>query len=385
MIYADFNGSAPICPEVKDYLIKRLEEGPFANPNAIHYLGAKTLMGMEKARKICGEILGADKTQVIFNSGATEGISTIFHSFLHPAQVKGRTKIIISGIEHSAIHNTANSYIERGFSVHILKTHPNGIVDIEELESLIAHEAQNIAMVAVMAANNETGIIQPFEEISTLCKKNNIKYFCDTTQYFGKIEFNFSESSLDYAVLSGHKIGALPGTGIMLAKDPNSIIPLIIGGGQENNLRGGTQNYIGNETLAVALTAFSEKKEKLETINSKRVEFENKIKELHPEVVIIGQNSARLAGTTYIAYPGIHGQAVQIELESQNIFVTTSSACSDNAPVTSRVLKSLGVSDEVGRAVVRITLSCCSPLENYDKILDALDRSYNRLKKIQGY
>ena len=342
-------------------------------------------MGMEKARGICAEVLGADKTQIIFNSGATEGISTLFHTFLYNAQEQGRKKIVISGIEHSAIINTAESYVTKGFEVHILRTNSDGIVDVEELKEVLANDSDNIAMVAVMAANNETGVIQPFEEVSHLCKKNNVKYFCDTTQYFGKIEFNFSESSLDYAVLSGHKIGAFPGTGIILAKNPTSIIPLILGGGQENGYRGGTQNYIGNETMAVALKSFAEKKDQLKAVNEKRIEFESKIKKKHPKVVVIGEESPRLAGTTYIAYPGIHGQGVQIELESQNIFVTTSSACSDNAPVTSRVLKSMGVSDDIGRGVVRISLSCCSPLENYDIILNALDSAYNKLKKIKSY
>src|SRR6218665_4006067 len=111
MIYADYNGSAPISPPVKEYLLKRLEKGPFANPNAIHYLGAKTLMGMENARAVCAKILGADYEQIIFNSGATEGISTVFHSVLG-CDKNTKKIIIISGIEHSAIVNTAHYYAE---------------------------------------------------------------------------------------------------------------------------------------------------------------------------------------------------------------------------------------------------------------------------------
>src|SRR5690606_2263476 len=131
---------------------------------------------------------------------------------------------------------------------------------------------------------------------------------------------------------------------------------LIFGGGQEGGLRGGTQNYIGNETLAVALKAFDEQKNELSKVKEYRLEFEKNIKEKFPEVVIVGEEAPRLASTTLIAYPGIHGQAVQIELESNDIFVTTSSACSDNQPETSKVLKAMSVGDDIGRGVVRISL-----------------------------
>ncbi|MDD0854264.1 cysteine desulfurase family protein [Halobacteriovorax sp. GB3] len=386
MIYADYNGSAPICDDVKDYLIERLKkDGPYANPNAIHYLGSKTLMGMENARSICSKVLGADYNQVIFNSGATEGISHVFHSCLDNAQELGIKAVIVSGIEHSAVINSAKAYANKGVETKILPTLNTGIIDLSALESWLADYGKELGLVAIMAANNETGIIQPYEKVAELCNKHDVPFLCDTTQYIGKTIFNFKKSGADYAVTSGHKFGALTGAGILLAKDPTSLRPLIIGGGQEKGHRGGTQNYIGNETLAVALKNFEKNLDKIEALNSKRLEFEAALTEKFPEVVIIGKESPRLASTTYVSFPGIHGQAVQIELESQDIFVTTSSACSDNEPVTSKVLKAMGVTDEVGRGVVRISLGLCSPLEYYDEILDALTKAYEKLGKIKSY
>ncbi|NOT78144.1 MAG: cysteine desulfurase [Bacteriovoracaceae bacterium] len=385
MIYADYNGSAPLCNSVKDYLIKRLEKGPFANPNAIHYLGVKTMMGMENARSVCAKILGADFDQVIFNSGATEGISTVFHSIL--GCDKNTKKIIItSGIEHSAIINTANFYAEeKGYIVKSLPVNHDGIVNVDSLQKWIKENQGNIALVSVMAANNETGVIQPYKEINDLCTQNDIPFLCDTTQYIGKTPFNFKESNIDFAVCSGHKLGAMTGTGILLVKDPTTLKPLIIGGGQEKGHRGGTQNYLGNETLAVALTSINEVFKNINKLSEKRLAFEAKVKKAFPAVVIIGENSPRLATTTYISYPGIHGQAVQIELESVDIFVTTSSACSDNMPVTSKVLKAMGVSDDVGRGVVRISLCLNSPLEYYDQLADALIKAYSKLTKVKSF
>ena len=379
-IYADYNGSAPLCADVREYIIKRMEEGPFANPNAIHHLGNKILMAMENARSVCAKVLGAEFKQVIFNSGSTEGLSQAFFSVMHKNTKK---KIIISGIEHSAVVNLAKFYAqEYDHEVIVVKTLSSGVIDMEDLKS---HVDNNTAVVSIMAANNETGIIQPYREIGKLCNEFNVPYICDTTQFIGKTLFDFRASGADYAVMSGHKIGAMTGTGALLAKDPTKVRELIIGGGQENGRRGGTQHYLGYETLSVALNYFEKHLDKLEILNEKRLAFEKAIKEKFPETVIIGEDSPRLSSTTYIAYPGIHGQAVQIELEAKDIYVTTSSACSDNEPVTSKVLKAMNVTDDVGRGVVRISLGLCSDPKFYDELTTALIDTYEKLAKIKSY
>lgn len=386
LIYADYNGSAPLCKDVKDYLSKRLEQGPFANPNTIHRLGKKVLMAMENARSICAKNLGADYNQIIFNSGSTEGIATIFYSLLGVCKKHSRKVIIISGIEHSAVKKTAEFYAHNcGYDLKVLPTLTSGIVDIQALQNILEAEADNTAMVSIMAANNETGVIQPYKEIGQLCSKYQVPYFSDTTQLIGKDSFSFKDSMMDFAVMSGHKIGAITGSGLILAKDTTQIHPLIIGGGQEKGYRGGTQNYIGNETLAVALDYFAKNQNKLEQLKQKRIEFEAQLKSTFPKIVILGEDAPRLASTTYISYPGIHGQAVQIELEAQDIYVSTSSACSDNQPVTSAVLKSMGVDDQVGRGVIRISLGPCSDLNAYDQIRDALIKIYGKLEKVKSY
>lgn len=385
MIYADYNGSAPLCREVIDYLKDRLENGPYSNPNAIHQLGQKTKMAMENARAVCAKTLGAKPKQIIFNSGSTEGISHVFFSLLHGKKSSGKDLIIISGIEHSAVINCAKFYQEdQGYRVEVIPTRPNGQVDVEGLEKLLDDNKGQVALVAAMAANNETGVIQPYNEIGEACKKHDTHFVCDTTQFLGKTPFNFQESNIDFAFLSGHKVGAMTGAGFILAKDPSLLRCHVIGGGQEKNLRGGTQNYIGFETIAVAMDTFDKKKEKIAKLADLRTEFERRIKEKYP-VVIMGEDAPRLGGTTFISLPGVHGQAVQIELETQDIFVTTSSACSDNEPTTSKVLKAMGVTDDVGRGAVRISLGPCSPQDAYEKIFVALDKAYTKLSKIGSY
>jgi cysteine desulfurase len=379
MIYADFNGSAPMHPVVREYLATRVVNGPYANPNAIHSLGKKMAFGLEKARMSIAKNLGAKPHQVIFNSGASEGITHVYRSVLDNTD---KRTIISSGIEHSAVVQGNNFYKDKGFKLITINTLENGQVDLENFKAAFNIHKKDLALVSIMAANNETGVIQPYKEITKICNEEDVLIFSDTTQYIGKTDFNFEQSNLDFAVMSGHKVGAIIGSGVLLVKNPHGLTPLVFGGGQESGLRGGTQNYIGAETMAIALDAFSTEQVGLVEIKKIRENFENKLIEKFPKIVVIGQESDRLATSSLISYPGIHGQAVQIELESEDIFVTTSSACSDNEPETSKVLRAMNISDDVGRGVIRISFCTKVKQEHYDKIFNSLSDIYSKLEKI---
>lgn len=385
MIYADYNGSAPLLEPVKTYLMKRLESDLYANPNAIHSIGQKITSGIEKCRGIIAHVVGCYPDQVFFNSGASEGISHIIHSILDQAPLDKKI-IITSPIEHSVIPNTLKYYAtKRGFTVKYLEIDQDGRVLVSSLKKLLDENKDQVAMVTAMAANNETGVIQPYIEISNLCRSQNVEYFCDTTQLIGKGGFNFEQSGLDYAVCSGHKLGALSGSGFIIAREPSKMQSLVFGSTQEKGLRGGTQHYIGIETLAIALNDFKENAHKLEDLEQAKLKFENEIKAAFPEAVIVGGGAPRLAGTTLIGYPGIHGQAVQIELESNDIFVTTSAACTDNQPETSKVLKAMGINDQIGRGVIRISLSYSHGEKEYQELAGALKAAYAKLSKIKSF
>lgn len=385
MIYAEYNGSCPLLPSVKNYLEKRFKSELFGNPNAIHSIGQKLAGGIAKSRHVIAESVGCKPHQLFFNSGASEGISQIINSILE--QTDENKKIIISSpIEHSIIPNALSFYEKRkGFQVEHTSVDAEGRVELESLINIIEKHKNKIALVTIMAVNNETGVHQPFKEIAQICREQEIKFFCDTTQLIGKAPFHFENSGLDFAVCSGHKLGALTGSGFMIAKDPSQLLPLVFGSIQERGLRGGTQNYLGIETLAVAIQDFYENIKNLKRLNSLKLQFENEIKSAYPEAVILGENADRLAGTTLIGYPGIHGQAIQIELESNNIFVTTSAACMDNQPETSKVLKAMGVNDKLGRGVVRISLSYSQGEQEYTTIAKHLKSAYNKLSKIQSF
>lgn len=382
MIYADYNGSTPLLPEVSQYLDKRLHSHLFANPNAIHSMGQKINMGIEKCREIIAATVGCHPDQIIFNSGSSEGISTIFHSVLN-LKDDLRKKIIISPIEHAAVLNAAEYYqAEWDYELIYTPMTDTGMIDIEKTISLILQNKNEIAMVCIMSANNETGVIQPIEKISELTQKLNLRFFSDTTQSIGKSDFHFEKSGIDYGVASSHKLGALIGGGFIFAKDSTTIKPLVFGGGQEKGLRGGTQNYLAIETMAVALKILSEKRNQLDELKAAREKFETELKSEFPELVVFGDKAKRLAGTTLLSFPGIHGQAIQIELESHDIFATTSAACSDNQPETSKVLKSMNVPDNIGRGVIRLSLGTSS-VEDYPFIKKALISAFKKISKIK--
>lgn len=385
MIYADYNGSAPLLPAVREYLKHRMDSELFANPNAIHSMGQKVYKGIEKCRAIIASSVGCYPDQLYFNSGASEGITTIINSVLKNAPA-GKRVVITSSIEHAVVPTALDNFSCRSsFEIKQVDVDLEGRITLSSLESLLEKNLGKVALVTIMAANNETGVIQPYNEIATLCQKYRVEYLCDTTQLIGKGEFNFSESGIDYAVCSGHKLGALTGTGFMLIKNPAGLRPLIAGKNQEKGLRGGTQHYLGIETLAVAFQDFMENKHKLPGLKSARLTFEKLMKDEFPEVIVVGENADRLSGTTLIGYPGLHGQAIQIELESSDIFVTTSAACSDNQPETSKVLKAMGVNDQLGRSVVRISLSYSHGEQQYSTLARALKHAYNKLTKIHSF
>jgi cysteine desulfurase len=385
MIYAEYNGSSPLLPSVKDFLKKRMETHLFGNPNAIHSIGQKLSSGMEKSRTVVAEKLGCHPDQVIFNSGASEGISNILFSILEQRK-ENQNIIITSPIEHAVIPNALNYYqTKKGFQVEMVQIDEYGRVIPESLEKLLSLFGDKVALVTIMAVNNETGVFQPFELLAEICKSRQVEFFSDTTQLIGKAPFNFLDSNLDYAVCSGHKLGALTGSGFMLVKDPTQLLPLVFGSTQEKGHRGGTQHYLGIETLAIALKEFAEHLPNLPRLEESKFKFENDIKNTFPQARVFGDQVKRLPGTTLIGIPGIHGQAIQIELESNDIFVATSAACSDNQPETSKVLKAMGVTDDVGRGVIRISLGCHQGEAEYALLAKNLKAAYNKLSKIHSY
>jgi len=378
-VYLDYNGSAPLATEVEEYLINRLKEkGPYANPNANHFLGMKCSMGIEKSRNSIAKAFSVNNENVFFNSGATEGISAVFNHIRHTFSKESKKILVYSDIEHSATINCAD-YLEEHDNFEVIKLNvlKNGQVDVEHLAEIIQQHGNNIKLISVMAANNETGVIQPISEISTLCHKNDILFFCDATQILGKSPFSFDRLNIDFLCCSGHKIGALTGVGALIIKNPNKFIPLIIGGKQEAGLRGGTQNYIGIETMGVAFELIENKMSFLKEIESKRNKFESELRKLFPKSIFFGEASPRVCNTSYFSIPGISNSDIQMALQMNKIFATTGSACSDKKDSLSHVLLSMGHSPDEIKGAVRLSCAMKEEVNCFDYALKAIKEKFH--------
>ena len=379
-VYLDYNGSAPLAAEVEQYLINRLQEkGPYANPNANHFLGMKCSMAIEKSRNSIAKAFSVKSEKVFFNSGATEGISAVFNHISHVNSKSEKKILIYSDLEHSATINCADYLSEHdNFEVIKLNVLKNGQVDLNHLSQLITEHSENIKLISVMAANNETGVIQPIKEVSTLCASKNIPFFCDATQILGKSPFSFDNLKIDFLCCSGHKIGALTGVGALILNDPDNFIPLIIGGKQEGGLRGGTQNYIGIETLGVAFDLIENKMSYLSYIESRRNQFEESLQQLFPDVVFFGKDAPRVCNTSYFSIPGISNGDIQVALQMNKIFVTTGSACSDKKDSLSHVLNSMGYEKDIITGAVRLSCAMKETVNCFDYALDVIKEKFHK-------
>ena len=253
----------------------------------------------------------------------------------------------------------------------------NGQIDIEQLEEIITTHKNDIKLISVMAANNETGVIQPVEEISNLTSSYNIPYFCDATQILGKCNFDFSKIKADFLCCSGHKIGALTGVGALIIRNPETFTPLIIGGNQESGMRGGTQNYIGIETFGIALENIKEKTQYSKTVRNSRDTFEKQLKDLCPEIIIFGEESSRVCNTSYFSIPGLSSSQLQEEFQLNKIFVTTGSACSDKKESQSHVLKSMGFSPQVINGAIRLSCVMKDNVRCFDHALKIIKEKFH--------
>jgi cysteine desulfurase len=374
MIYADYNATAPVAEEVKQYLLERLD-GPFANPNALHGLGQNISHAMEQCRNICADALDCYPEQIIFTSGASESISQVLFSTL--AFARKNNSILTSSLEHAALKNGINFYAKKfNIDINQLAINSGGKALNFEIES-----PQLLA--TLIAAHNETGVIQDYLAFAQKMDEMQTPYLCDTTQLIGKCPFSFKKSNVDYAVVSSHKLGSLPGVGILIAKNPETLSPIIFGGGQEKSLRGGTQNYLAIECLGLVMSKLEKRVESFSKLESLKLNFEENLTSQIPGLQIIGAKEQRLSNTTLLAIPAIHGQAIQIELESHDIFVTTSSACSDNEPEISESLKAMGIEDDLGRGVIRLSFGEKTTQDDFNFINNAIIKAYQKLAIIK--
>jgi cysteine desulfurase len=357
-IYLDYNATAPLLPEV-EFLLKK-SFSIFGNPSSLHKEGRKAWEKIDSARQKVAASVDTDPTSIIFTSSGTESNNTLLKG-LKPRH------LIISSIEHPCISKTADWLAQNGTHVSILEVDSNGKIKLESLESLITDQTD---LISIMLANNETGTIQPIKEVVQIAQKYHIPVHTDAVQAWQKMDFSFTQLGVDYMSLSGHKIGAPKGIGVLISKNPKSIPSLLHGGPQETQHRAGTENTLGIIGLEAALKHPLD----IQTLKDLKTHFLTQMHAKIDNVVLNGDLENSLYNTLNLSFLGVSAEALMMRLDLEGIYASTGSACSSGSTEPSTVLTAMGLSQERVQSAVRFSFGPQTTKAKLDQTLEVLTR-----------
>ncbi len=363
MIYLDYNATAPLHKNVIKK-IQNLKFEEFGNPSSVHKVGRNSKKIVEEVRRNILSTLKAKNYDLIFTSGATESNNLAIKGFIKKNNIK---TIFSLQTEHSSVIDVVkNLDIEKKF----FNINPNGTVNLKEIEEMLSKQT-NPFLVSIMFANNESGIINPIYEISKIVRKCKGIMHCDGVQSLGKIEIDLDSLDVDLFAISSHKIGGPTGIGALLINMRNNISPEIIGGGQEKNLRSGTENFLGIVGFGEAINEVNNLTKICNSeIKNNRDLLEANLKKLSNEIKIFGEDTERLANTCYFAYPSMTSENQVIALDQHGICVSSGAACSSGKVEPSHVLKAMQVDEKYIHSAIRVSLGWDSTKEQIETFLN---------------
>jgi len=344
MAYLDHNATSPLRAEAKQAVECALAIG--GNASSVHASGRAARALIEQARSQVAVLAGAKPDEVVFTAGGSEANAlALWAAIRGAADAEARiTRLFVSAIEHDSVLANASAVAERfaGLRLQTVPATSDGVVDLEALRTAL-REGKGRALVAVMAANNETGVIQPIAEVAELAREAGALLLVDAVQAAGKM----ATPRVDYVSLSAHKIGGPQGAGALVLRKDAPFAPLIAGGGQEQGRRAGTENLSGIAGFGAAAAALRPAGADLRDL------FEARLRHICPEVVIFGERTLRLANTSNFALPGIPAETALIALDLDGVMMSSGAACSSGKVKRSHVLAAMGVSDDLAKCALR--------------------------------
>lgn len=357
--YLDYNATAPLRPEAREALLAALDIG---NPSSVHEEGRKARALVEAARRDIAELVISHPETVIFTSGGTEACNLALN--LRDAPKGKIERLLVSAIEHSAVLQAAR---ESELPVTEIPVTPAGAVDMAALAKLL--EDDTPALVCVMLANNETGVIQPMAEIGRMVKEHGSLLFCDAVQAAGKTPINMIGMDIDVLSLSGHKMGAPMGIGALVTRPGVVVPPMMIGGGQELGRRAGSENISGIAAFAAAAKASKAALDDFQKLAELRDAMEAELRAVAPDIHIFGADEARLANTSCFALEGLTSETLVMALDLSGIAVSAGSACSSGKVSRSHVLAAMGVETHISKGVLRVSFGWQSTVADSEKLV----------------
>lgn len=370
MIYLDHNATTPILPEVLEAMMPYLKT-EWGNPSSSYKFGAKLKTVIEMAREKVADLIGAQPREVIFTCCATESNNAAIHAALKANPHKRH--IVTSAVEHSSVLNYCMALEKDGYRVTYLPVDREGLLKLADLENAVTDDT---AVVSLMWANNETGVLFPVERIAEICKARGVLFHCDAVQAAGKGEIDVRKVGADYLSLTGHKFHAPKGVGALYVRRNSPFVPLLHGGHQENGLRGGTENVpfivaLG-KAAELALGCLQDYDAKVRPLRDK---LEVGILTSISDTEINGHPTLRLANTSNVTFRGVESDALLAMLDQAGICASKGSACLGNSDGPSHVIKAMKPDSLVSRQSLRFSLGIES-LENEVRIcVDTLIRN----------
>lgn len=379
MIYLDNAASTQIHESVLDSMLPYLKE-QYGNPSSIHRYGRLAHKAIEKARKQIANLINAEPSEILFTSGGTESNNTALFGI---ALKQSPSQIITSLIEHDAILEPCKKLEKLGVDVIYLPVDEYGVIDLHVLENKIS---KNTSLVSVMFANNEVGTVQPIKEIAHICNQNNIIFHTDAIQAIGKIPIDVKELGIDMMSISSHKINGPKGIGALYVKNGISIDPVILGGGQENGLRSGTESVANIVGFGKACELCNLNFENNYTMVKKlRDSLVTKVMKEIPHVTLNGHQKNRLPNNAHFTFLGVNGEDLIIKLDEYGIAASTGSACSVNTQKASHVLQSMGFSHEQITGSLRLTIGLFNNQKEIDETVNTLKNIVQELRSFSPF
>ena len=367
-IYADNAATTRLSDTALKAMLPYLQE-EYGNPSSLHSPGQRAQEALTEARARIAQRLGCQPTEVIFTSGGSEADNQAIRSVAAFGKLKGKTHIISTAFEHHAVLHTLEALEKEGFTVTLLDVHEDGMVSAQQVEEAITDET---CLVTIMYANNEIGTVQPIAEIGEVCRRHGVLFHTDAVQAVGHLPVNVAEQNIDLLSLSAHKFHGPKGIGVLYARRGVPIFPLIHGGAQERNRRGGTENIPAIVGMAAALDEacdhLEEDSAKLTALRERLIAGLSNI----PHSVLNGHREHRLPGTVNFCFEGIEGESLLLLLDDKGVYASSGSACTSGSLDPSHVLLSIGRPHEIAHGSLRLSLSPDTTEEEVDYMIEAV-------------
>jgi cysteine desulfurase len=379
-IYLDNNATTKIAPEVFDEMKPYLTD-LYGNPSSMHTFGGSLHNKIEEARERVAALIGAELDEIIFTSCGTESDNTALMSAVESYPQKRH--IITTRVEHPAVFNFAKHLARKGFRVTFIPVDSFGRLDMDAFSKALDDD---VVVVSVMYANNESGVIFPIEEIGEILKERKIIFHTDAVQAVGKLPIDVKKLPVDMLSLSGHKIHAPKGIGALYLRRGTRFYPYIIGGHQENGRRAGTENIASIIGLGKAceLAAKNIKKE-VAYLSALRDKLEKRLMELCPDVRVNGDRENRLPNTTNMSFEYVEGEAILLRSNEYGICASSGSACTSGSLEPSRVLRAMGVPFTAIHGSIRFSLSRYNTEEEIDTVIEIMPKIIKQLRELSPF